>query len=219
MKLAELPFPLRRLLAGIYLLLAVGGVLLVVLFPGEPPLAPVESLLQVDKGHFVDHAAALGKGADHYDVNVLSDIAGVIASAAADYPDGSNALLAFFDSREATLAAQEKLAGMIPHQQEKQDLWARHFAADSGDYVMLAVTGRILVMIIAQREALARQRLAALPALHYNADPGLGALLVQQSSLINLLLLGGYTAVQWLLVRMLFVWAGIGSAARSEAGA
>ncbi len=208
MKYFEWPKSLRRFLACLYLLLAVGAPLLVLLMPGQPPLSVDESLLRVESGRFVSHAAALGVGADKYDVDVLNDLAGNVASTAADYPDGSNAVLALFENRVAATSAFEHLKTMIPHQQEASDLWATHFMSASGEYVMLAQLERVLVMVIAERETMARDRLAALPVLTYNARPGLGALLQQQSSFIFMLMMAFYVVVQWLLLRLLLSWAG-----------
>ena len=200
--------PVRRLLARSYLLLAVAAPLLVLLFPGQAPLTFDRSLLQVnEQGNFSNYRAALGEGADNYTLNVVNDLAGVVASAAADYPDGSNALLALFDSSISATRALEQLNGMIPHQQEMHDLWGSHFASQSGEYVMLTTNDDVLVMIISEREALARDRLAALPVLVYNASPGLGAVLQQQSFLIQAFVFAFYVVIQWLLVRMLFFWA------------
>ncbi len=209
MKCFELPKSLRRFLACLYLLLAVGAPLLVLLMPGLPPLSVNESLLQVESGRFVNHTSALGVGADKYDVDVLNDLAGSAASAAADYPDGSNAVLALFDDLAAAALAREHLKAMIPHQQEAVDLWATHFMSASGEYVMLVQLERVLVMIIAEREVMARDRLASLPALTYNAHPGLGAVLQQQSSFTFMLMMAFYVVVQWLLLRLLFSWAGL----------
>lgn len=209
MKCFDLPMPLRRFLAWAYLLLAVGAALLVLLMPGQPPLSVNESVLQVESGRFVDHASALGQGADKYAVDVLNDLAGIVASAAADYPDGSNAVLALFDSPAAAAAAYEHLKAMVPHQNEETDLWSTHFTSDSGEYVMLALAERVLVMIIGEREAMNRERLAGLPALAYNPRPGLGAVLQQQSGVTFMLVMGFYVVVQSLFVRLLFSWAGI----------
>ena len=209
MKCFVVPQPLRRFLASIYLLLVLGAPLLVLLMPGQPPLSVNEPLLQVESGRFLNHASALGQGADKYDVDVLNDLAGVVASAAADYPDGSNAVLALFDSSASAASAHDHLKAMIPHQQEKSDLWATHFTSASGEYVMLVWAERALVMIIGEREVMARDRLAALPALTYNPRPGLGAVLQQQSSLSFMLVMAFYVVVQWLLLRLLFSWAGI----------
>lgn len=210
MKGLNLPTPQRRLLAWAYLVLAVMAPLMVLLLPGQPPLSVDQQLLIVEDGRFLKHQAALGEGADNYNVDVVSDLSGNVASAAADYPDGSNAMLALFDTHESASAALEALKGMIPHQQEEHDLWARHFASDSGEYVMLAIIDSVLVMIISEREPLARDRLVSLPVLNYNPSPGLGAVLQQQSILFAMLALAFYVVVQWLLVRLLFVWAGIG---------
>ena len=209
MKYFAVPKQLRRFLVFIYLLLAVGAPLLVLLIPGQPPLSVNESLLQVESGRFVDHAAALGQGADKYDVNVLNDLLGNIASAAADYPDGSNAVLALFDDPLAAVAARDNLKGMIPHQREESDLWAIHFTSANGEYVMLVQLERVLVMVIAEREAMARDRLVALPVLQYNPRPGLGAVLQQQPTLTFMLVMAFYVVVQWLWLRMLFSWAGL----------
>ena len=209
MKCFDLPKPLRRLLAWIYLLLALGAPLLVLLMPGQPPLSVNEPLLQVESGRFINHTSALGLGADKYDVDVLNDLDGIVASAAADYPDGSNAVLALFDSSASAASAHEHLKAIIPHQHEEVDLWATHFTSASGEYVMLAWVDRALVMIIGEHETMARDRLAALPALTYSPRPGLGAVLQQQSSLIFMLAMAFYVVVQWLLLRLLFSWAGI----------
>lgn len=209
MKSFAVPKPLRRFLACVYLLLAVGAPLLVLLMPGQSPLSVNESLLQVESGRFVDHAAALGQGADKYDVNVLNDLAGNIASAAADYSDGSNAVLALFDDPAAAVAARESLKEMIPHQREESDLWATHFASVNGEYVMLVQLEHVLVMVIGEREVMARDRLAVLPVLTYNPRPGLGAVLQQQSNLTFMLVMAFYIVVQWLLLRMLLSWAGL----------
>ncbi len=209
MKRFVLPKPLRCFLAWGYLLLALGAPLLVLLMPGHPPLSINESLLQVESGRFINHASALGQGADKYDVDVLNDLAGIVASAAADYPDGSNAVLALFDSPDSSASAHEHLKTMIPHQHEKSDLWATHFTSASGEYVMLVRLEYVFVMIIGEREAMARDRLAALPALTYNPRPDLGAVLQQQSSLSFMLVMAFYVVVQWLLLRLLFSWAGI----------
>jgi len=209
MKCFELPKPLRRLLAWVYLLLALGAPLLALLMPGQPPLSVNESLLQVESGRFINHTSALGLGAEKYDVDVLNDLAGNVASAAADYPDGSNAVLALFDSSISAASAHEHLMALIPHQQEESDLWATHFTSASGEYVMLVRVERVLVMIIGEREVMARDRLAALPALTYNPRPGLGAVLQQQSNLNFMLVMAFYVVVQWLLLRLLFSWAGI----------
>ncbi len=209
MKCSELPKPLRRFFAWVYLLLALGAPLLVLLIPGQPPLTVNEPLLQIESGRFINHSSALGQGADKYDVDVLNDLSGVVASAAADYPDGSNAVLALFDSPASATSAHEHLKTMIPHQHEEADLWATHFTSASGEYVMLVGVERVLVMIISEREAMARNRLVALPALTYNARPGLGAVLQQQSSLRFMLVMAFYVVVQWLLLRLLFSWAGI----------
>jgi len=209
MKSFDLPKPLRRLLAWIYLSLALGAPLLMLLMPGQPPLSVNEPLLQVESGRFINHASALGLGADKYDVDVLNDLDGIVASAAADYPDGSNAVLALFDSSASAASAHEHLKTIIPHQHEEADLWATHFTSASGEYVMLAWVERALVMIISERETMARDRLAALPALTYHPRPGVGAVLQQQSSLIFMLVMAFYVVVQWLLLRLLFAWAGI----------
>jgi len=209
---------MRRLLARCYLLLAVAAPLMVLLMPGQPPLSLNEKLLAVKNGQFVDDQAALGKGADNYSQRVMNDLTGVVASSSADYPDGGNVLLALFDSPRAAAAAQNKLKRMIPHQKEAHDLWATHFASDSGEYVMLARVEQLLVMIITEREAMARSRLAALPALNYNPHPGLGAVLQQQPTWQRFAVLLFYTGVQWLLVRMLFAWARPGDA-KDETGA
>jgi len=209
MKCVDLPQPLRRFLAWMYLLLALGAPLLVLLLPGQPPLSINESMLQVESGRFINYASALGLGADKYDVDVLNDLDGIVASAAADYPDGSNAVLALFDSSASAISAREHLKTIIPHQHETVDLWATHFTSASGEYVMLARVERALVMIIGEREAMARDRLAALPALTFNPRPGLGAVLQQQSNLIFMLIIGFYVVVQWLLLRLLFIWAGV----------
>lgn len=205
--MVDLPLTLRRALAWAYLLLALAAPLTVLLLPGAPPLSVNEGLLAVENGRFADHQAALGEGADNYAVGVVNDMAGVVASAAADYPDGSNALLALFDAPRSAAQALETLKRMIPHQQERQDLWATHFASEGGEYVMLARVGRVLVMIISERETMARDRLAALPALNYNPRPGLGAVLQQQSPWLGFVALVFYGAVQWLLLRVLFAWA------------
>jgi hypothetical protein len=206
---AGLSLPLRRALAWAYLVLALAAPLMVVLLPGAAPLSVNEKLLTVANGRFVDHQAALGQGADNYSVDVLNDLAGVSASAAADYPDGSNALLARFDSPSAAAAALNTLKQMIPHRQEVHDLWAIHFTADSGEYVMLAAVDAVLAMVITEREAMARSRLAALPALNYHPHPGLGAVLRQQSPWIGFAALAFYAMAQWLLLRFLFAWAGM----------
>lgn len=196
------------MLARGYLLLAVAAPILVLLFPGQPPLTLDRSLLQVnDQGDFSEYRVALGEGADNYTLNVVNDLAGVVASASADYPDGSNALLALFDSLASAKHAREQLMGMIPHQQETQDLWSTHFTSQSGEYVMLALNADVLVMIISERETMARDRLAALPVLTYNASPGLGAVLQQLSLISQTLVLAFYLVIQWLLIRMLFFWA------------
>lgn len=209
MKYVDLPKPLRRFLVWGYLLLALGAPVLVLLMPGQPPLSVNESLVQIESGHFSNHISVLGQGADKYDVDVLNDLAGIVASAAADYPDGSNAVLALFDSSLSAASALEHFMALIPHQQEKSDLWATHFTSASGEYVMLVRVERVLVMIIGEREAMARDRLVALPALTYNPRPGLGAVLQQQSNLSFMLIMAFYVVVQWLLLRLLFSWAGI----------
>jgi hypothetical protein len=216
--LTVFPLPLRRLLARGYLLLAVAAPLMVLLIPGQPPLSLNEQLLVVKNGRFVDDQAVLGKGADNYSQQVVGDLAGVVASTSADYPDGGNVLLALFDSPRAAAAAQNKLKRMIPHQKEAHDLWATHFASDSGEYVMLARVERLLVMIITEREAMARSRLATLPALNYHPHPGLGAVLRQQPAWQQSAVLLFYAGVQWLLVRMLFAWARPGDT-KDETGA
>lgn len=197
----------RLALAWGYVILALGAPLMVLLNPGQPPLSLNPSLLALSDGQFADHRAALGEGADKYSLGVVDDLAGVLASAAADYPDGSNALIALFDAPESAAGALHTLKQMIPHEQEEHDLWAEHFTSDSGEYVLLAQVERLLVMIITEREAMARRRLAALPALHYNPSPGLGAVLRQQPGWVTLLALAFYSAVQWLLIRLLFAWA------------
>jgi len=209
MKRLVVPKPLRHFFAWGYLLLALGAPLLVLLMPGQPPLSVNESLVQIESGRFIDHISALGQGADKYDVDVLNDLDGIVASAAADYPDGSNAVLALFDSSFSAASALEHLMALIPHQQEESDLWATHFASASGEYVMLVRVERVFVMIIGEREVMARDRLAALPALTYNPRPGLGAVLQQQSSLGFMLIMAFYIVVQWLLLRLLFSWVGI----------
>ena len=203
----SLPLSLRRLLAWAYLVLAMLAPLMLLVAPGQLPLSVDQSLLRVENGLFINPPALLAEGADNYTVNVVSALEGNIASAAANYPDGSNAMVALFETTDATTAALEKLVGMIPHQQEKTDLWARHFASDSGEYVMLAHVDTVLLMIISEREELARDRLASLPVLNYNPSPGLGALLQQQSMLFELSLMSFYVMVQWLFVRLIFVWA------------
>lgn len=205
--MVDLPVPLRRVLVWIYLLLVLAAPLAVLLLPGEPPLSVNEGLLAVENGRFADYRAALGEGADNYSVGVVNDLAGVVASAAADYPDGSNALLALFDAPRSAARALGTLARLIPHRQEARDLWSTHFASEGGEYVMLAAVDRVLVVIISEREPLARDRLAALPALNYNPRPGLGAVLQQQSPWLGFVALVFYGAVQWLLLRLLFAWA------------
>lgn len=209
MKCFDLPMPLRRLLAWAYLLLAAGAALLVLLMPGQPPLSVNKSVLQVESGRFANHASALGQGADKYAVDVLNDLAGIVASAAADYPDGSNAVLALFDSPASAASAHAHLKAMVPHHNEEVDLWSTHFTSDSGEYVMLALAEHVLVMIIGEREAMNRERLAGLPALAYNPRPGLGAVLQQQSGVTFMLVMAFYVVVQSLFVRLLFSWAGI----------
>ncbi len=210
MRALDLPTPLRRFLTWSYLVVAVIAPLMVLIFPGQPPLSVDQELLSVENGRIVNYQLALGEGADKYTVDVVNDLSGIVASVAADYPDGSNAMLAIFDVHDSASAALVNLKEMIPHQNEEQDLWARHFASDGGEYVMLAIIDSVLVMIISERESLARDRLASLPVLNYNPNPGLGAVLRQQPTLFVMVALAFYVVVQWLLVRMLFVWARIG---------
>jgi len=220
MSVFNLPMPLRRLLASAYLLLALGAPLMVVIAPGEPAISLNEKFLAVEAGRLLGPRAALGEGVEKFDENVLSDQAGVVASAAADYPDGSNAVLALFDGADSARAALGSLKDMIPHHHEEQDLWATHFSSEGGEYVMLALVDHVLVMVISERESMARERLAALPALNYNHRPGLGAVLQQQSNIGYFLLMAFYVMVQWLCLRLLFSWAGFGVSAvvKNEAG-
>lgn len=206
----------RRAVAIVYLLVAVVAPLLAVQFPGRPPLSLNTDLAAVESGKFIDHVGALGAGADKYSVDALDDMDKVLASAAADYPDGSNALIAWFGKPVLARGAIEKFKKMIPHHESESDLWTAHFASESGEYIMLAETSGLLVLIISEREELARQRLMALPVIDYEAQPGVGAVIGQQPSGNIYLLVFFYAAIQWLMIRFLFSWAGKATSPKAD---
>jgi hypothetical protein len=189
-----------------YLILALGAPVLVVLFPGAPPFQPDREMLQVTRGGFSQPKSALGEGASKYQFNVLNDFPARLAGVAADYPDGSSALISRFVNQAATKVAAEKLMAMIPHQKQSQDLWASHFQTDSGDFVVVAIVGDLVVLVMADAEDKAASRFEGLPALGYNSTPGLGAVLLQQSQGLLMGVLMFYLAIQFLLIRLMIKW-------------
>jgi len=218
MQLFQSNYAARRAIAIVYVLVAVVGPIMALQFPGRPPLVLNAELAAVADGKFVNNVAALGKGADKYEVDALHDMSNVVASAAADYPDGSNALIAWFDKPVYAKGAIEKFKKMIPHQHKAEsDLWTTHFPSDSGEYIMLAATDGLMVLVISEREEMARQRLKSLPVIDYEEHPGLGAVIKQQSSGNNYLLAFAYVALQWLMIRFLFSWAGKARVAEQQA--
>lgn len=189
-----------------YLILALGAPVLVVLFPGAPPFQPDREMLQVADGEFSQPRLALGEGASEYQINVLNDFPERLAGVAVDYPDGSSALIAHFVSQAAANVAAEKLMAMMPHQKRNQDLWATRFKADGGKFVVVAVVGDLVALVMADTEDGANSRFENLPALGYNAKPGLGAVLMQQSQGLLMGVLMFYVAIQFLLARRMIKW-------------
>ena len=196
----------RRTIFFIYAFVALLAPLYVVLFPGQPPLQADEALLQVGDGAFVTPEKALGSGAESYELNVLHDLDDRLAGAAAVYPDGSSALIARFASPRAAQAAAAKLIEMIPHQAAMSDLWATRFQSDSGEFVVITTLDDLLVFIIADTEASASARLAALPALVYNDAPGFGAVLAREGFFAWLAWFVGYGLFQFITLSRLGSW-------------
>ncbi len=190
----------------IYVLAALAVPLLLVLFPGEPPLRPNSALLEVRDGAFVTPERALGEGAESYQLNVLHDLEERLAGAAAVYPDGGSALIARFASEQAAQAAAARLIEMIPHKALISDLWATRFQSEGGDFVVIATVADLLVFIIADTEEASGQRLASLPALHYNDEPGFGAVLAQNNPFEWLAWIAGYLLFQLVAISRLASW-------------
>lgn len=208
MKLFQSAQSMRRAVALFYLLVAIGAPILAIQAPGLPPLSLNTSLATVVNGQFVDHVSALGAGADEYKTDVLHDMSKVVASAAADYADGSNVLIAWFAKPVQAHGAIERFKNMIPHYESETDLWSTHFASKNGEYIMLADAGGLLVLIMGEDESRVREHLIALPVLQYEALPGLGAVIDQLPEGSHYLVMIFYVVIQWLMIRLLFSWAG-----------
>ncbi len=201
-----MPRSVRFAIFVLYGLGAIAVPLLLALFPGQPPLAPEEALLEVADGRFVTPEKALGEGAESYQYDVVNDLEGRLAGAAATYPDGSSALIARFESERAALAAAERLMELIPHKAAMTDLWATRFQSDSGEFVAIATVGPLLALIIADTEELAARRLESLPALRYEPDPGFGAVLARNDLFGWIAWIGGYVLFQMVTLSRLASW-------------
>ncbi len=208
MKLFQSTQAMRRAVAFFYLLVAIGAPILAIQAPGVPPLSLNTSLASVVDGQFVDHTAALGEGAELYKTNVLHDMSKVVASAAAEYSDGSSVLIAWFDKPVLAQGGIERFKTMIPHYESETDLWTTHFVSKSGEYIMLAEAGGLLVLIMSEDKNQAREHLIALPVLNYEINPGLGAVINQLPEGSLYLVAIFYVVIQWLMIRLLFSWAG-----------
>ncbi len=190
----------------IYVAAALAAPLLIVLFPGERPLRLNSALLEVREGAFATPKQALGDGAESYQLNVLHDLDERLAGAAAVYPDGGSALIARFASEQAAQAAANTLIEMIPHKALMSDLWATRFQSDSGEFVVITTVDDVLIFIIADTEVASAERLASLPALIYNTDPGFGAVLATKNPFEWLAWLAGYLFFQLVAISRLASW-------------
>ncbi len=197
----------------IYTAVAVLAPLMAYLFPGEPALKLNTDLIQVEGNTLPEPSTVLNAGAENYQHDVLHDLDGHVDSVAADYPDGSSALLARFEKPFFAEKAEATLKKMMPHKKEEEkDLWSVYFESDSGEYVVLSRLDQFLVLIIADREELARERLETLPAYIFNPTPGIGAMLGQQSTGALLMLLLLYVFLQALLIANLKRWVAMADA-------
>ncbi|MFC1749117.1 hypothetical protein ACFL2V_09960 [Pseudomonadota bacterium] len=202
-----MPRNIRYLLFVVYSLVAVAAPLFAFLFPGQPALQINVNVIDVQGSQLPEPQRVLDSGAENYQQNVLHDLDGHLASVAADYPDGSSVLFARFSSPFNAEKAGARLKKMIPHVlDEEKDLWSVYFTSDSGEYVQLSRQEQFLVLIIADREALARQRLENLPALLFNSNPGVGAVLGLRSTAELMMLLLFYVFLQSLLIANLKRW-------------
>ena len=194
----------------VYSLVAVMAPLMALLFPGQAPLQVNTNVIDLQGSTLPAPQRVLDSGAENYQQDVLNDLEGHQASVAADYPDGSSVLFARFESPFFAEKAEAGLKKMIPHvQEEEEDLWSVHFTSDSGEYVLLSRLAPFLVLIIADSEALAQQRLETLPALVFNPAPGVGAILAQRSTAELMMLSLFYVFLQSLLIANLKRWAGM----------
>ena len=194
----------RYLIFVLYSAIAVVAPLLALIFPGEPPIRINEQIINLSSEQLPEAQKILDSGAENYQQNVLHDMEGHLASVAADYPDGSSVLFARFSSLFNAEKAEHKLKKMIPHtQDEEKDLWSLHFTSDSGEYVMFSRLDTFLVLIIADRSDLARQRLEQLPAFVYNPHPGVGAMLAKFELAKLLMLFMLYVFLQALIIAYL----------------
>lgn len=201
-----MPKAARLVIFICYLMLAFGAPVLVAVFPGAPPFQINREMLQVTGGEFTQPKLGLGEGVTKYQFNVLNDFSERLAGVAADYSDGSSALIARFVNHEAAQTAATKLMAMIPHQHQSRDLWATHFQADSGNFIIITVVGDLLALVMADAEAVANSRFEGLPVLGYNPEPGLGTVLLQQSQGLLIGVLMFYLGIQFLLVRLMIKW-------------
>lgn len=202
-----MPRNTRYLLFVIYSVTAVVAPVLAMLFPGAPALKVNEQVIDLQGEGLPEPQLVLKSGAENYQQNVLHDVDGHLASTAADYPDGSSVLFARFQSPFYAEKGEAKLKNMIPHKQdEESDLWSVHFTSDGGEYVLLSRLEQFLVLIIADREELARQRLENLPAFIFNPSPGVGAMLGQRTTPELMMLLLLYVFMQSLLIANMKRW-------------
>lgn len=202
-----MPQGIRNLIFWLYLAVALAVPLWVVLMPGQPPLALNPALLELDENQrFATPQQALGEGAENFQQDVFDDLAQRLDGIAADYPDGSNAVIARFDSVEFARDAAEHLAELVPHHDMEQDLWTRHFQSESGEYVVISQIEEVVIFIIADRKELALERLHTLPALVYTEEPGLGAVIANLSAGVMLLVVALYTIFQLITLLRLFSW-------------
>ncbi|MCK4837509.1 MAG: hypothetical protein KAS94_01845 [Desulfobulbaceae bacterium] len=198
---------IKTIVLWCYVVLALVMPLLVYLFPGKPPLSMDMRLMGTTGDQFVFLRLVLGEGVESYELDVLSDMEGRIAGAAADYPDGSNVLVARFAKSQQAAAALQKLKDLIPHQKEVTTLWGTEFGSESGEYIVLSALNDVLVMVIADRKPLAQARFKGLPSITYNERPGLGAVLAQKPKIVIVSLLLVYVLFQGLIIaRFLGVW-------------
>lgn len=197
---------LRVAILFVYLLVAVALPVWIANDPGEPPMMVDTSLLEVVEEKFVAPQGIMGEGADNFEQGVMNDLDGHMASVAADYPDGSNVVLIRFEEPFYARRAAAHLIDLIPHRDASKDLWSVGFISQSGEYVLVAHSGRVAVMIIADRKELAEQRFKTLPLFSFNEEPGLGAVLAQQPVYVPFFAFLGYLIFQLMTLIRLTSW-------------
>ena len=208
-----MPKGIRITIFGLYFAAALIVPLYLSLFPGQPPLTLKQEVVVVEQGRLPAEQVVLGMGADNYQRTVLHDLDRHIDSVAADYPDGSNVVVAAFDGELFASQAVDELIELIPHSSKKTDMWSTRITSEGGEFVILTRIGEILIMVIADREELAQKRLEGLPLIEMVDEPGLGAVLARQTWGDLLLIIFGYILFQTITVSRLASWAAVRPAA------